>query len=134
MLALTEYVAYRLRKHRMLANVVNVQIRTNEFKDLSHQGKLNSATCSTKIIYEKAKSLVEEMLKEKKMIRLVGIRVDNLVEEEEMQISLFDTEKIEKLEKLDNVLDSINQKYGYNSVTRAGKMKVEKIVKLKGAE
>ena len=134
LLALTEHVAYRLRKYRMLANVVNVQIRTNEFKDFSHQGKLNSPTCSTKIIYEKAKSLVEEMLKEKKIIRLVGIRVDNLVEKEEMQISLFDTAKTEKLEKLDNVLDSINQKYGYNSITRAGKMDVQKIVKLKGGE
>lgn len=134
LLALTEHVAYRLRKHGMLANVVNVQIRTNEFKDFSHQGKLNSATCSTKIIYEKAKSLVEEMLKEKKMIRLVGVRVDNLVEKDEMQISFFNTENTEKLEKLDNILDSINQKYGYNSVTRAGKMEVQKIVKLKDSK
>lgn len=131
LLALTEHVGYRLRKHGMLANVVNVQIRTNEFKDFSHQGKLNEATCSTKIIYEKAKKLLKEMLKEKKQIRLVGVRVDNLIEKEEMQISLFSTKNNEKLEKLDNVLDSINKKYGYNSVTRAGKMGVQKIVKLK---
>jgi len=131
LLALTEHVAYRLRKCEMLANVVNVQIRTNEFKDFSHQGKLQVATCSTKIIYEKAKSLLREMLKEKKMIRLVGIRVDNLIEKDEIQISFFNAENTEKLEKLDNVLDSINKKYGYNSVTRAGKMDVKKIVKLK---
>lgn len=131
LLALTEHVAYRLRKYNMLANVVNVQIRTSEFKDISHQGKLNTATCSTKIIYEKAKSLLQEMLKEKKQIRLVGVRVDNLTEKDEMQISIFNTENTEKLEKLDNVLDTINQKYGYNSVTRAGKMDVQKIVKLK---
>ena len=131
LLALTEHVGYRLRKHEMFATVVNVQIRTNEFKDFSHQGKLNEATCSTKIIYEKAKKLLHEMLKEKKQIRLVGIRVDNLVEKEEMQMSLFNTQNNEKLEKLDNVLDSINKKYGYNSVTRAGKMEVQKIIKLK---
>jgi len=131
LLALTEHVAYRLRKHGMLAKVVNVQIRTNEFKDFTHQGKLNEVTCSTKIIYEKAKSLLKEMLKEKKMIRLVGIRVDNLIEKDEMQISLFNAANTEKLERLDNVLDSLNQKYGYNSVTRAGKMDVQKIMKLK---
>ena len=129
LLALTEHVAYRLRKHKMLANVVNVQIRTNEFKDFSHQGKLNVATSSTKEIYEKAKKLLEEMLKEKKKIRLVGVRVDNLVEKDEVQLSFFNNENTEKLDKLDTVLDSINQKYGYNSVTRAGKMNVEKIVK-----
>ena len=131
LLALTEHVGYRLRKHEMFATVVNVQIRTNEFKDFSHQGKLNEATCSTKIIYEKAKKLLNEMLKEKKQIRWVGVRVDNLVEKEEMQMSLFNTQNNEKLEKLDNVLDSINKKYGYNSVTRAGKMEVQKIIKLK---
>lgn len=131
LLALTEHVAYRLRKCEMLANVVNVQIRTNEFKDFSHQGKLQVATCSTKIIYEKAKNLLEELLKQKKMIRLVGIRVDGLIEKDEMQISFFNEENTEKLEKLDNILDKINQKYGYNSVTRAGKMNVQKIVKLK---
>ncbi len=133
-LALTEHVAYRLRKYGMLANVVNVQLRTNEFKDLTHQSKLNSATCSTKVIYAKAKSLVHEMLKEKKQIRLVGVRVDGLVEKDELQMSLFSNENSEKLEKLDSVLDSINQKYGYNSVTRAGKMEVEKLVKLKDSQ
>ena len=131
LLALTEHVAYRLREYDLIANVVNVQIRTNEFKDFSHQGKLNSATCSTKIIFEKAKNLLEEMLKEKKQIRLVGVRVDNLIEKDQIQMSLFDTDNTEKLEKLDNVLDSINKKYGYNSVIRAGKMDVQKIVKLK---
>ena len=131
LLALTEHVGYRLRKYGMLANVVNVQIRTSDFKDFTHQGKLKVSTCSTKIIYEKAKNLLEEMLKEKKMIRLIGIRVDNLVEKDQMQMSFFNTENTEKLEKLDNVLDSLNKKYGYNSVTRAGKMEVQKIVKLK---
>ena len=131
LLALAEHVAYRLRKHELLANVVNVQIRTSEFKDFSHQGKLSSATCSTKIIYKKAKCLLREMLKQRKLIRLIGIRVDNLVEKDEVQISLFNTESNAKLEKLDNVLDFLNQKYGYNSVTRAGKMEVQKILKLK---
>ena len=88
LLALTEQVAYRLRENKMLANVVNVQIRTSEFKDYSHQGKLNTATCSAKIIYEKAKKLLEEMLKEKKKIRLVGVRVDNLIEKYERQKSI----------------------------------------------
>lgn len=131
LLALTEHVAYRLRKYNMLANVVNVQIRTSDFKDFTHQGKLNISTCSTKIIYEKAKSLLDEMLKEEKRIRLVGIRVDNLIDKNQMQMSFFNTEDTEKLEKLDNVLDLINQKYGYNSIIRAGKMEVQKIVKMK---
>ena len=34
-LTLVEQVAYRLRKYNMYANVVNVQLRTSEFKDFS---------------------------------------------------------------------------------------------------
>ncbi len=131
LLALTEQVTYRLRKYKMIAKVVNIQIRTNEFEDFSHQCKLNPATSNTKDIYEKAKALLEQLLENKKPIRLVGLRVDNLVEKEESQLSFFYDQNAEKQEKLDNVLDKLKQKYGYNIITRAGKMGIEKIVKLK---
>ena len=49
-LTLVEQVAYRLRKYNMYANVVNVQLRTSEFKDFSHQKKLSSSTANTKDI------------------------------------------------------------------------------------
>ena len=119
-LTLVEQVAYRLRRYNMYANVVNVQLRTSEFKDFSHQKKLSSATANTKDIYSTAKELLSEMYKEGTPIRLVGVRVDNLVEENEVQISLFgNTEEEKKQEKLDSVVDQLKQKYGYNSITRA---------------
>ena len=64
-------------------------------------------------------------------IRLIGLRLDNLLQEEEGQLSLFENKDNEKQKKLDKIVDTINQKYGKNSVTRAGKMNVENIVKLK---
>ena len=119
-LTLVEQVSYRLRRYNMYANVVNVQLRTSEFKDFSHQKKLSSATANTKDIYSTAKELLSEMYKEGTPIRLVGVRVDNLVEENEVQISLFgNTEEEKKQEKLDSVVDQLKQKYGYNSITRA---------------
>ena len=54
LIALVEQVAYRLRKHEMLAYVVNVQIKTNEFKVFSHQRKLDAPTDSTKIIRQRS--------------------------------------------------------------------------------
>lgn len=64
-------------------------------------------------------------------IRLVGLRVDKLEDKNEMQLSLFSNEKDEKQEKLDKVIDSLKDKYGYNFVTRAGKLHSEKIIRLK---
>ena len=64
-------------------------------------------------------------------IRLVGLRVDKLIEKDEVQLSLFSGEEDKKQEKLDEVVDKLKQKYGYNSVTRAGKLHSDEIIKLK---
>ena len=115
----------------MYANVVNVQLRTKDFKDFSHQKKLMNSTSNTKDIYSVAKDLLNEMYKKGTFIRLVGLRVDNLIEKNEVQLSLFNNEEEKKQEKLDEVVDKLKEKYGYNSITRAGKLHSEKIIKLK---
>ena len=124
LLSLADYVTYRLRKWNMIASTVNVQLRTKDFKDYSHQKKLYTATSSTKIIYETAKELLDEMYSGEP-IRLVGLRVDNLTDKEERQITLFENEDIKKQDKLDKTLDELKKKYGYQSISRAGKMQVE---------
>ena len=131
LLALTEQVTFRLRKYEMEANVVNVQLRTKDFVDRSHQSKLNCATSSTKEIYSKAKELLEQTYKKGEPIRLIGLRVDNLVDKNEKQISLFDNTNNNKQEKLDEVVDKLKTKYGYNFITRAGKMDIKNTVKFK---
>ena len=109
LLALVEQVTYRLRHHELLTNVVNVQIKTNEFKVLSHQRKLDFPTDSTKIIQEMAKKLLKEIYNNVP-IRLIGVRVDQLVEKEQRQISLFENTENEKQKKIDSVLDKIKEK------------------------
>ena len=132
LLALTEQVTYRLRKQEMLARVVNVQLRTKDFIDTSHQKKLPKATASTKEIFVYAKELLGQMYRKGTPIRLIGLRVDDLTDKEERQISLFNDEiKNEKQDKLDKTIDRLKEKYGYNLVTRAGKMGVEDLIKFR---
>lgn len=128
LLSLTEQVGFRLRKNNMLAKVVNVQIKNNEFETSSHQKKLDIATDSNKKIYEEAKRLLHEIYKGIP-IRLIGIRVDNLCMKDEIQLSLFDVEVDQKQHKIDKVLDSLKEKYGYNVVSKAGEMNIGKIMK-----
>ncbi len=130
LLALTEQTTYRLRKHNLLTSTIGVQIRTNEFKNYSHQKTLLTPTDSTKIIYETAKEVLKELYKGQP-IRLIGIKLDKLTSPITQQISLFDTPKNEKQQKLDKTLDSIKEKYGYNSVTRAGQMQIDKMMDFK---
>lgn len=126
LLELTEQVTYRLRAENMLANVVNVQIKTKDFRIFSHQRKMEFPTASTKIIYEEARKLISELYKTGTYVRLIGIRVDDLVDEKDRQISLFENNENRKQEKLDYTLDKLKNKFGYNSIKRAGELKKEK--------
>jgi len=130
LLALTEQVGFRLRKYKLLASVVNIQIRTKDFANFSHQRKLDKPTNITKKLYETAKKLLEELHKNRG-IRLIGIRVDKLISENEVQISLFDTNNSKKQEKLDKVMDDLKKKYGYEKITRAGEMKVKDMINIR---
>ena len=130
LLAIVEQVAHRIRKENLLANVVNIQLRTNRFEDFSHQAKLETATSSTKEILKKAKELLNDMYKEEMPIRLIGVRLDNLVAKDELQLSLFsNSEDSSKQENLDKTIDYLNEKYGNSFITRAGKMGLDTIVK-----
>ena len=133
LLSLSEHVTYRLRKYKMKAKVVNIQLRTKDFIDSSHQEKLEYPTASTKEIYKKAKNLLISMYKPYTPIRLIGLRVEGLEENEMQQTTLFEPWDNEKQEKLDKVVDELKIKYGYNFITRAGRLDV-KDLKFKGKE
>lgn len=120
LVALAEQVTYRLRKYNLLANVVNIQLRTNSFKDYSHQKKLKAPSSSTKEIIELSKEILEQMALDEP-IRLIGLRVDNLENKDEIQISFFETD--EKQNKLDKAIDELKQKYGYTKITRARRVR-----------
>lgn len=122
LLTLSEQVAYRLRKEKLLATVVNVQIKTKNFEVYSHQKKLNFPTDETKEIYNLAKELLKIVVNNY-YIRLLGVRVDNLVESTEYQLSLFQKQENTKDKKIDEVMDKIKDKYGYDSIIHAGSIK-----------
>ena len=63
------------------------------------------------------------MYKKGTAIRLIGLRVDNLIEKNEMQLSLFDTKEEKKLDKLDETIDKLKEKYGYNFIKRGSNLK-----------
>ena len=134
LLTLTEHIAFKLRKYNLLANTVNLQLRTNQFKNFSHQKKLLYSTASTKEIYKTAKELLIEMYKKEIPIRLIGIKVGNLVNKEEQQISFFSNNCVQDNEKLDKVVDEIKSKFGFDSITLAGALETSKDIKLISTE
>lgn len=123
---LAQKVAWRLRKEDMLCRSVNVHLKNKDFVSTSHQKKLSSRTDSTQEIIDAAKELLKELYKGDP-IRLIGVRVEGLVEKEELQLSIFDQEEEYKKDKrIDDAIDKLKEKYGYSIVSRATDLKKKK--------
>lgn len=127
LLSLSESVAARLRKAGQLAGMVNVEIKYSNFRSVSHQTMLYSPSDTSRIIYDTACRLFDELW-DHSPIRLLGVRTSKLVSATEpIQLSLFDLNAVagnekepasEKLAALDKALDDIRNKFGNDAVVR----------------
>ena len=119
LLALSENVSIRLRKEKKYASVVVVTLKDKYFKKISHQKKLHNATNITEEIYKKSKEILDEMNIEEG-IRLIGIRLDNLTDTSNHQVSLFENiNEREDNNKLEETVDYLKEKYGYKVIKKA---------------
>ena len=116
---LSQTVGIRLREEKKYATVVSVQLKNNNFFNYQHQKKLVNPVSSNEDIYEISCEILKDMWKEDP-IRLVGLRVSDFIDKTFEQVSLFEeTGKSNKREKIQNVIDKINKKYGNNTINNA---------------
>ena len=120
LLALADSVSARMRADSAKAFCVAVTIRSNDFKNKSHQQKLKEPTDGTKEIYQLAKQLFSELWNGKTPLRLLGIALTDLTREDFVQTSLFAEaeEKKTKSKQLDKTVDALRSKYGRSAVQR----------------
>ena len=117
-LALTEKVSSRMRSDSVKAYCITVTIRDTSFKNKSHQKKLSQPTDITADIYKIVQVLFDELWDGKTPLRLLGVYLSDVVKTEYVQESLFDTDRQEKLRKLDKAVDSIRKRYGKDKLIR----------------
>lgn len=124
LLSLTETVASRVRADKSYISVVSVYFVDNEFKHTSRQITLDSATNVTNEIYHHVCQLFDQLWNGNP-IRLLGVQTSKATHEVHRQYSLFETQNVEKLSKLDAAIDKIRNKYGEDSVMRASFVRTE---------
>lgn len=120
-----EEVSRKLRKQQEYASTVAVIYKNNLFENYTRQTKMAKQTNQTIDIYNEAVSILESTWK-RDPIRLIGIRISGFSEKKEEQISLFNMnkEEMEKNEDFQNIIDSINDKFGKNSIVPASIKKI----------
>ncbi|SHI46419.1 DNA polymerase-4 [Clostridium amylolyticum] len=118
LMEIAEKLCRRLRDMNKYCTTVSVHIRTSDFINYSHQKKLKTATNSTKVIYD----IVAELFQNKwqyEPIRLLGISLSNLCDEVIEQTSFFHNSNNNiKNQKIDKVMDAIQDKYGKEVINR----------------
>ena len=115
LLDMCNQVGLRARKEKLYANVI--AIKTAKFKDYSHQKKIINPTNNTMDIYKVILELFESINKNE-LIRNIGVRLSDLKEEKKEQISFFDSNKNND-DKIQNIVDNINQKYKNTTIMPA---------------
>ena len=119
LLSLCDTVSFRLRKDKVRASVLSVQMKDCFFKSKSRQLTLSAPTNHTQTLYENSLALFTKLWDQKTPIRLLGVHATKLSEQDFVQMSLFDLEDNQQNEKLDAALDQIRNKFGNDAVIRA---------------
>lgn len=119
LLALADSVAARMRGDGKCACCVAVTIRSNDFRDRSHQVSLRSPTDVTREIYELAVRLFDELWDGRTPLRLLGIALNNVTDDDYTQTSLFDDGRYDRARRLDRAVDALRGKFGADIVRPA---------------
>lgn len=116
----TEDVTRELRNQKQYAKTVAVIYKNNEFKNYSAQSKLPYQTNSTKEIYKLVVEIFNKSYR-KDPIRLIGVRLADLSETKERQLTLFEQEleSEDKEEEIQKTIDNINKKFGKSLIAPA---------------
>lgn len=119
--SLSESVMHSLRKNGAMAGTVQITIRDSQLNIKEHQKRLSSPTRLSYILTCTAMELFTKHWHWKQNIRSIGIRACELVgESESFQLTFeHDHQKLEKLDRLETIVENIRDKYGEDAVVRA---------------
>ncbi len=122
LLSLIDSAASRMRGDGARAFCVGVSIRSDDFKNSSHQRKLREPTDVTAEILEVAEQLLRELWDRRTPLRLIGVSLTMITHEQAEQVSLFPDERRERRRKIDHAVDSIRGRFGKTTIRRAAQM------------
>ncbi|MFH6984442.1 DNA polymerase IV [Marinoscillum luteum] len=118
LVAMTENLGFQLRRGEKLTSCITVKVRYSDFNTYTLQAKI-PYTAADHALIPKALDLFDRLYNKRLLVRLIGIRMSDLVNGF-YQIDLFDDSE-EQL-NLYHAMDVIRDRYGDRSVMRASGM------------
>lgn len=121
-LNLADQVCRRLRKQGLMANTVQITIRSPDMKTITRSQTLTKPTEDADTVHRTACTLFERHWKAGEPVRLLGITLQNVDDKTQaaVQLDIFDYEKQPKREELNRVMDKLRDKFGESAILTAG--------------
>jgi DNA polymerase-4 len=117
-LRLTEKSADRMRCKGLATNTISLKVRFAAFKTISRSKTLDLPTTGTQEIFEVAKALYLALNLDRVLIRLVGVSLDSLVENDDVKQMVLG-ERTSSWQQADRAIDRVKAKFGRASLRPA---------------
>ncbi|TNJ65767.1 DNA polymerase IV [Paenibacillus hemerocallicola] len=121
-LNLSDQVARRMRRQKLIAGTIQITIRDPDMKTITRSYTLPMPTENADDIHRVSVRLFKEHWGYGRPVRLLGVTLQSLQSKQStaIQLDLFDYEKHPKKEQLNVAMDRIRDKYGEDAILTAG--------------
>jgi len=123
LLKISQMVGYIARKKGYKGQTITLKIRFHNFITFNKSKTLENPTHLDDIIFKTIVELLGKVRLKKGGVRLLGIRLSNLIPGNKRKQLKFARDKEDKLEQLSQSLDKIREKFGSKTITRASLLK-----------
>ena len=121
--AMAENLAYQLRKGDKLCACITVKVRYSDFNSHTLQAKI-PYTSADHVLIGKSLELFDKLYNRRLLIRLIGVRLSDLVSGG-FQMNLF--EDSEEMANLYQAMDRLRNRYGNDAVKRANGLEIHSL-------
>ncbi len=119
LLELSEQVAKRLREQALAGYTITLKLRYSDFKTITRSKKLDKAVDTAFEIYTTIKRLFDELRLQRVRVRLVGVKVDGLIEASEVWAQLDLGLPEVAWQKAERAMDKASDRFGDGAVRPA---------------
>ena len=109
LLRMSGQVAARLRRAGMEARTVALKLRFSDFSTITRSRTIAEPTCVGRVIYEEVRSIYEAERRQSASIRLVGVRVEQLLPAGSSALGLWDDSA--NWRDAEDVIDAVGVKF-----------------------
>ena len=121
LLRLSNRTAERLRDHSLEARTIAIKVRWSNFETVTRSRTLPEATNATQRIYRTARELFAMLHANRRPVRLIGVRAEQLIPEGSDPAALWSDD--EGWRAVDTTVDEVRERFGKTGILPASLLK-----------